>query len=120
MLIPDRPENADERKLALDGLNIVSTPAEERFDRIARLARRLLDASIVQIGFHDGETPVMARLAVHDPHEDHFIFVNRKGVKIRQVSGEEFLDLIDRKLVEILETSTNFRDVVTEVRKNLD
>jgi hypothetical protein len=74
----------------------------------------------VWIGFHDGETPMMARLAVQDPEADHFIFVNRKGVKVRQVSGQEFLDLIDRKLVEILETSTNFRDAVSEVRKNRD
>ena len=74
----------------------------------------------VWIGFHDGETPMMARLAVYDPQEDHFIFVNRKGMKIRQVSRKEFLQLIDNNLVEILEASANFRDAVSEIRKNLD
>jgi hypothetical protein len=72
------------------------------------------------LGFHDGETPLMARLAVHDPEEGYYIFVNRNGVKMRQVSSQELHQLIDSGLVEILETNSNFRDVVTEVRKNLD
>jgi len=72
------------------------------------------------LGFHDGEMPLMARLAVHDTEEDYFIFVNRKGVKMRQISRLELLDLIDQGLVDILEASSNFRNEVTEVRKNLD
>ena len=72
------------------------------------------------LGFHDGETPLMARLAVHDPEEGYYIFVNRNGVKMRQVSSQELHQLIDRGLVDILETSSNFRDEVTEVRKKLD
>jgi len=72
------------------------------------------------LGFHDGETPLMARLAVHDPDDGYYIFVNRNGVKMRQVSSQELHKLIDDGLVEILETKSNFRDVVTEVRKNLD
>jgi len=71
----------------------------------------------VWIGFHDGDTPTMARLAVYDPEEDHFTFVNRKGMKIRQISREEFLDLIDNNLVEILEASSNVRDAVSEIQK---
>jgi hypothetical protein len=72
------------------------------------------------LGFHDGETPLMARLAVHDPEEGYYIFVNRNGVKMRQVSSQDLHQLIDRGLVDILETSSNFRDEVTEVRKKLD
>jgi Protein of unknown function (DUF1631) len=72
------------------------------------------------LGFHDGETPLMARLAVHDPEDGYYIFVNRNGVKMRQVSSQELHKLIDDGLVEILEANSNFRDVVTEVRKNLD
>ena len=74
----------------------------------------------VWIGFHDGETPMMARLAVHDTDHDNFIFVNRKGVKIRQASQQEMLSLIDEELLEILETKSNFKEEVTEVRKKLD
>ncbi len=62
----------------------------------------------------------MARLAVHDPEEGYYIFVNRNGVKMRQVSSQELHKLIDGGLVEILETNSNFRDEVNEVRKKLD
>lgn len=72
------------------------------------------------LGFHDGEMPLMARLAVHDTEGDYYIFVNRKGVKMRQVSRLELLELIDNGLVDILEANSNFRNNVTEVRKNLD
>ena len=70
--------------------------------------------------FHDGETPLMARLAVYDLENDHYIFVNRKGVKMRQVSRLELLHLIDNELVDILETNSSFRNEVTAVRKQLD
>lgn len=72
------------------------------------------------LGFHDGETPLMARLAVYDIEDDYYIFVNRQGVKMRQVRRLELLQLIDDGLVDILETKSNFRDEVTEVRKHLD
>ena len=62
----------------------------------------------------------MARLAVHDLEGDYYIFVNRKGVKMRQITRLELLKLIDDGMVDILEAHSNFRDEVTEVRKNLD
>jgi hypothetical protein len=74
----------------------------------------------IWVGFHDGETPLMARLAVHDPDGDYYVFVNRKGVKMRQLNKQELLKLIEDDLVDILETHTNFRKKVTEVRKNRD
>ena len=39
------------------------------------------------LGFHDGETPLMAKLAVHDPGSDTYIFVNRQGIKMREIGG---------------------------------
>lgn len=72
------------------------------------------------LGFHDGETPLMARLAVHDPEEDQYIFVNRKGVKLRTASGAELSSLIDQGLVDILETKSNFRDEVQKAKDDLD
>jgi len=39
---------------------------------------------------------------------------------MRQVNRLALLKLIDDGLVDILETKSNFRDEVTEVRKNLD
>jgi len=49
MLKPAIPENEAERLHALDELNVLYTPAEERFDRITRLAGRLLDTPIALV-----------------------------------------------------------------------
>jgi len=95
------------------------SPGQEE-DQPAVPERRINLPVGVWIGFHDGDTPTMARLAVYDPEEDHFIFVNRKGMKVRQISRQEFLDLIDNNLVEILEASSNFRDAVSEIRGTRD
>ncbi|MFT7285933.1 MAG: hypothetical protein ACI87W_000036 [Halieaceae bacterium] len=68
------------------------------------------------LGFHDGETPMMAKLAVFDPRRDNYIFVNRKGIALRELSRGELLALMDRGLVDILETHSYFRDEVERVR----
>ncbi len=101
------------------------TPAErtepEQLDESAPVPQRAISLPMgAWLGFHDGETPLMARLAVHDPEEGYYIFVNRNGVKMRQVSSQELLRLVDSGLVDILEANSNFRNEVTEVRKNLD
>ena len=62
----------------------------------------------------------MARLAVYDPNEDHYIFVNRTGVKIRLLSRAELLSLINADQVDILQATSNFREVVTEARNKLN
>ncbi len=49
MKTPEIPENEAERQLALDALNIVYTPTEERFERITRVAKRLFDVPITLI-----------------------------------------------------------------------
>jgi hypothetical protein len=72
------------------------------------------------LGFHDGDTPMMARLAVHDPDTDHYIFVDRNGVKLRQTSRAELEQLIELDLVDILETKTSFRDQVRRARGEPD
>ncbi|MEM9254867.1 MAG: DUF1631 family protein [Pseudomonadota bacterium] len=72
------------------------------------------------LGFHDGETPIMAKLAVHDPDEGTFIFVNRNGVKLRQINKSDLLKLIDSGLVDILQTSSNFKEEVDQAQRNLD
>lgn len=69
------------------------------------------------LGFHDGETPIMGKLAVYDPQRDNYIFVNRKGIARRELSGAEMLALMDRGLVDILETRSYFRDEVARARE---
>ena len=72
------------------------------------------------LGFHDAEVPMMGRLAVHDPKEDRFIFVNRKGIKLRELTKEQLLTLIDDGLVDILQRSADFRDRLVAVRRAYD
>ncbi|WP_439102310.1 DUF1631 family protein [Congregibacter sp.] len=69
------------------------------------------------LGFHDGETPIMAKLAVFDPRRDNYIFVNRKGIALRELSRSELRTLIDQGLVDILETRSYFRDEVERARE---
>lgn len=49
MKSPDIPGNESERFQALKDLEILYTPAEERFDRITRIARRIFDVPIALI-----------------------------------------------------------------------
>jgi hypothetical protein len=109
------------------GSDFLSSPASEANDEtplsadpVGTQKQELNLPTGTWIGFHDGETPLLARLAVHDQEDGHFIFVNRNGVKMRQLSRQELLGLIDRGLVDIVETNTNFRTEVSEARKNLD
>lgn len=53
MLVPDVPSNEGSRIATLHGLNILDTPAEERFDRLTRLTQRLLDVPIAVISLVD-------------------------------------------------------------------
>ena len=70
----------------------------------------------VWLGFHDGDIPIMAKLAVYDPSRDNYIFVNRQGISLRQISRPELLALVDEGLVDILETQSCFREEVERAR----
>ena len=70
------------------------------------------------VGFHDGETPLLAKLAVHDREMDRYIFVNRSGIKMRQLNREELQKLIDQSLVDVLETRSSFRDEIARVKQH--
>lgn len=61
----------------------------------------------VWLGFHDGEMPMMAKLAVHDPSSDIYIFVNRNGIKLRELSGADLDQLLQDGMAEVLQTRSN-------------
>jgi len=69
------------------------------------------------LGFHDCESPLLARFAMYDQESKTHIFVNRNGIKLRQLSNSELLDLIAQGQVEILETSSNFRDEINSAKQ---
>ncbi len=68
------------------------------------------------LGFHDGDTPLLAKLAVHDRENNNYIFVNRSGIKMRELNSHELLLLMGNGLVDILETRSNFRDQITRAK----
>ncbi len=73
------------------------------------------------IGFHDGNSPLMAKLATYEAEQDNYIFVDRVGKRLREVSGEEMRSLMGQSLVEVLQTRSTFReDVHRERNKNKD
>ena len=96
------------------GPGLPSSRPAERAERPRPAVIDAVDESVLAMAHR------VVDLAVHDIDDDYYIFVNRQGVKMRQVSRLELLKLIDNGLVDILETKSNFRDEVTEVRKNLD
>lgn len=55
MIEPATPEDESRRLAALRALRILDTPAEERFDRITRTARRLFGVPMAMISLVDGD-----------------------------------------------------------------
>ena len=55
MLPPLMPENEAERLAALENLKLLDTDAEERFDRLTRLAQRLFNVQIALVSLVDAE-----------------------------------------------------------------
>jgi len=64
------------------------------------------------VGFHDGATPLLAKLAVHDKDGDIYTFVNRTGVKQRELGAKELGALMERGLVDVIQTRSTFREEV--------
>ncbi len=72
------------------------------------------------MGFHDREPPLLARVAVRDLEKDSYIFTNREGIKLRELTVAQLIALIDRDMVDILERKTNFRDTINQMRQDQD
>ena len=53
MIAPPNPENETRRLAALHALRILDTPAEERFDRITRIAQKLFNVPIALVSLVD-------------------------------------------------------------------
>lgn len=70
------------------------------------------------MGFHDRDPPLMARVAVRDLEKDSYIFTNREGIKLRELTVAQLIALIDRDMVDILERKTNFRETVAAMRRD--
>ena len=112
----DAETRAVETRQAVTRTNTQSesqTPsAEQRFDRQTVLQLQIPIGT--WLGFHDREPPIMARVAVRDIENDSYIFTNRDGIKLRELSVPQLVTLIERDLVDILEHKTSFRDTLSK------
>jgi hypothetical protein len=61
---------------------------------------------------------MMAKVAVRDLEKDSYIFTNREGIKLRELTVAQLIALIDRDMVDILDRKTNFRDTVAQMRQD--
>jgi len=70
------------------------------------------------MGFHDREPPMMAKVAVRDLEKDSYIFTNRDGIKLRELTVAQLIGLIERDMVDILERKGNFREAIQGMAGN--
>lgn len=84
--------------------------AEQPFDSKAILQLKIPIGT--WLGFHDREPPIMARVAVRDLDKDSYIFTNRDGIKLRELTVPQLVTLIERDMVDILERKTSFRETL--------
>lgn len=85
--------------------------AEQPFDRKTVLQLQIPIGT--WLGFHDREPPIMARVAVRDLERDSYIFTNRDGIKLRELTVPQLVTLIERDMVDILEHKTSFRETLS-------
>ena len=81
--------------------------AEQPFDPNAILQLKIPIGT--WLGFHDREPPIMARVAVRDLDKDSYIFTNRDGIKLRELTVPQLVTLVERDMVDILERRTSFQ-----------
>lgn len=71
------------------------------------------------IKFHDGDSPLMAKLATYNAEQDNYLFADREGKRLREIDGKEMGKLMEQSLVEFLQTRSTFReDVYREHNKS--
>lgn len=69
MKVAETPHDEESRLRALRSLNILDTPAEERFDRLTRLAKRIFDVPIAIISLIDADRQWFKSQIGLDAHE---------------------------------------------------
>jgi hypothetical protein len=97
-----------------------ATPRAARATRHIANEEELVLPEGTWLGFRDRDETILARLAVFNREQDHYIFVDRFGVKLRQLRGEQLMLLIARGLVDILESRFRFREEVTRAQQEQD
>jgi hypothetical protein len=50
-----------------------------------------------------------------DLEKNSYIFTNREGIKMRELTVPQLVALIDRDMIDILERRTNFRETISQL-----
>ena len=103
--------------MAEGGPGGAGTPSNRASQTVAAAAPELNLLMGTWLGFHDGDTPLLAKLAVHDREQNNYIFVNRSGIKMRQLNSQELLALMESGMVDVLETRSSFRDEISRAKQ---
>jgi hypothetical protein len=57
----------------------------------------------------------MAKIVACDLEKNSYIFTNREGIKMRELTVPQLVALIDRDMIDILERRTNFLETVSQL-----
>lgn len=97
MLAPKLPNNESERLKALQQCNILDTPAEDRFDRLTRLAKTLFSTEIALVSFVD---------------DNRQWFKSAQGLDVNETSREVSFcghAILDRDIFQVTDASKDAR-----------
>ena len=115
--VQDDPKNSEDTEPGSSALNINE-------NHPPRLTEPTYDSNTVVklqipmgtwLGFHDRDPPLMAKIVARDLEKNSYIFTNREGIKMRELTVPQLVALIDRDMVDILERKTNFRETASQL-----
>lgn len=89
-------DNESESTAGMEAGQAMERPAAER-------SKTTIVPVGIWLGFHDEDVSTMVKLAVYDRGNDNYIFANKQGFLVRQMSTPDLLELIENQLVDIIE-----------------
>jgi hypothetical protein len=107
---------ADQRARARAAASQRLREAEERIRGHASptpIAQQVGDSDRAVSAEQPFDRRTVARVAVRDLEKDSYIFTNRDGIKLRELTVPQLVTLIERDMVDILEHKTSFRETLS-------
>jgi len=63
---------------------------------------------------------LMAKVAAKDIEKNSYIFTDREGIKLREITVPQLIALMDRDMVDVLERKNSFKDTINQMRQDHD
>ena len=115
--VEDEPTNSENTEPGSSALNI-NKNHPPRFTEPSYESNTIVKLQIPMgtwLGFHDRDPPLMAKIVACDLENNSYIFTNREGIKMRELTVPQLVALIDRDMVDILERKTNLRETASQL-----